>query len=208
MNSREELLEKQAVIRRMTQKTRIQFKWHHINISLLDGIFSRGDRRLNQTVELAYQKGCRFDGWSDCQHYPLWEESFTESNVDPNSYRGEFPLDATLPWDHLSVKVAKKFLKKEWDKALAMDTTPLTGFDNCVYCGSCKASDLVHLKGQHEEARKSKPIRNFSRSKRTGTRKELQISVRALKKKVHCDLFLIWILQRLCVLLLNARRFH
>ncbi|HSE40779.1 MAG TPA: TIGR03960 family B12-binding radical SAM protein [Acidobacteriota bacterium] len=157
MNSREELLEKQALIRRMTQKTRIQFKWHHINISLLDGIFSRGDRRLNQTLELAYKKGCRFDGWSDCQHYPLWEEAFAESNVNPNDYRGTFPLDATLPWDHLSVKVAKKFLKKEWDKALAMDTTPLTGFDNCVYCGSCKASDLVHLKEQHDVARKSAP---------------------------------------------------
>jgi radical SAM-linked protein len=141
----------------MTQKTRIQFKWHHINISMLDGIFSRGDRRLNHTLELAYKKGCRFDGWSDCQHFPLWEQSFAESNVDPNAYWGSIPLDATLPWDHLSVKVAKKFLKKEWDKALAMDTTPLTGFDNCVYCGSCKASDLVHLKDQHDEARQSKP---------------------------------------------------
>jgi radical SAM family uncharacterized protein/radical SAM-linked protein len=157
MNSREELLEKQAVIRRMTQKTRIQFKWHHINISMLDGIFSRGDRRLNKTLELAYQKGARFDGWSDCQHYPLWEESFKESGVDPNWYWNEIPLDATLPWDHLSVKVAKKFLKKEWDKALAMDTTPLTGFDNCVYCGSCKAADLVNLKGQSIEARNSNP---------------------------------------------------
>jgi radical SAM family uncharacterized protein/radical SAM-linked protein len=157
MNSREELQEKQAIIRRMTHKTRIQFKWHHINISMLDGVFSRGDRRLNKTLELAYKKGCRFDGWSDCQHYPLWEESFAESNVDPRDYWREIPLDATLPWDHLSVKVAKKFLKKEWDKALAMDTTPLTGFDNCVYCGSCKASDLVHLKSQHEVARKSAP---------------------------------------------------
>ncbi len=157
MNSREELLEKQAVIRRMTQKTRIQFKWHHINISLLDGVFSRGDRRLNQTLEVAFRKGCRFDGWSDCQHYPLWEEAFKESGVDPNWYWNEIPLDATLPWDHLSVKVAKKFLKKEWDKALAMDTTPLTGFDNCVYCGSCKASDLVNLKEQSVEARSSQP---------------------------------------------------
>ena len=157
MNSREELLEKQSVIRRMTQRSRIQFKWHHINISMLDGIFSRGDRRLNQTLELAYKKGCRFDGWSDCQHYPLWEEAFAESKVDPNSYWGEFPLDSTLPWDHLSVKVAKKFLRKEWDKALAMDTTPLTGFDNCVFCGSCKASELVQLKSQSELARKSSP---------------------------------------------------
>jgi radical SAM-linked protein len=53
--------------------------------------------------------------------------------------------------------VAKKFLRKEWDKALAMDTTPLTGFDNCVYCGSCKAADLVNLKGQSIDARNSTP---------------------------------------------------
>jgi radical SAM-linked protein len=55
------------------------------------------------------------------------------------------------------VKVAKKFLKGEWQKAMDMATTPLTGFDNCVYCGSCKASELVQLKGQWEEARKSVP---------------------------------------------------
>ncbi|HSP06709.1 MAG TPA: TIGR03960 family B12-binding radical SAM protein [Acidobacteriota bacterium] len=157
MNNREELQEKQSLIRRMTNGTRIQFKWHHINISLIDGVFSRGDRRLNRTVELAFRKGARFDGWSDCTHYNLWEEAFAESGVDPQVYRGEFPMNSTLPWDHLSVKVAKKFLKKEWEKALEQDTTPLTGFDNCALCGSCKASELVELKGQHEKARKSEP---------------------------------------------------
>lgn len=157
MDTKDSLLEKQSVIRKMTQGTRIQFKWHHIHISLLDSLFSRGDRRLNQTLEIAYRKGCRFDGWSDCMHYPLWEESLAESGINPHQYWGEFGMDSTLPWDHLSVKVAKKFLKKEWQKSLEMATTPLTGFDNCVYCGSCKASDLVELKGQHEDARKSDP---------------------------------------------------
>lgn len=157
MNNREELQEKQSLIRRMTNGSRIQFKWHHINISLIDGVFSRGDRRLNQVVERAFRKGARFDGWSDCTHYPIWEEAFAETGVDPQVYRNEFDMNWTLPWDHLSVKVAKKFLKKEWDKALAQDTTPLTGFDNCALCGSCKASELVDLKDQHEAARKSVP---------------------------------------------------
>ncbi|PWT92352.1 MAG: TIGR03960 family radical SAM protein [Acidobacteria bacterium] len=157
MDSKESLLSKQALIRQMTHGTRIQFKWHHIHISLLDCIFSRGDRRLGKTIEIAFRKGCRFDGWSDCTHFNLWEEAFAESGVDPKTYWGEYGMNWTLPWDHLSVKVAKKFLKAEWQKALDMATTPLTGFDNCVYCGSCKASELVQLKGQWEEARKSEP---------------------------------------------------
>lgn len=157
MDSRESLLEKQNVIRRMIRGSRIEFGWHHINISMLDSIFSRGDRRLNKTLEIAFRKGARFDGWSDCTHYNLWEQSFAESGVDPEVYRGEFDLKATLPWDHISSKVAKKFLRIEWEKALNMEVTPLTGFDNCFYCGACKASDLVQLRGLSDEAKKSSP---------------------------------------------------
>lgn len=181
MNNREELQEKQSLIRRMTNGSRIQFKWHHINISLIDGVFSRGDRRLNRAVELAFRKGARFDGWSDCTHYPLWEEAFAESGVDPQVYRNEFDMNSTLPWDHLSVKVAKKFLKKEWEKAVAQDTTPLTGFDNCAFCGSCKASELVDLKGQHDDARKSEPEQ--IEGKENGMDREKAFRYRASFKK-------------------------
>src|SRR5205085_5487845 len=90
MDSRESLLAKQTTIRRMISGSRIEFSWHHINISMLDGIFSRGDRRLNRVVELAFRKGCRFDGWSDCTHYSLWEEAFAEAGIDPSRYRAEF----------------------------------------------------------------------------------------------------------------------
>lgn len=157
MDSRESLLEKQSVIRRMIRGSKIEFSWHHINISMLDGVFSRGDRRLNQVVETAFRKGCRFDGWSDCTHYELWEQSFAESGVDASAYRGTFEMNGALPWDHLSVKVAKKFLKKEWEKAVNMEVTPLTGFDNCFYCGACKASDLVQLRGLADKAKESSP---------------------------------------------------
>src|SRR5262245_16569498 len=157
MDSKESLLNKQNVIRRMTDGTRIDFKWHHIHISLLDGVFSRGDRRLNRTLELAYRKGCRFDGWSDCTHFPLWEEAFAESGVDPNDYWREWNMNWTLPWDHISSKVAKKFQKKEWEKAVNETVTPLTGFDNCFFCGACKASELVQLREQSNLARNSEP---------------------------------------------------
>ncbi len=60
MDSRESLLEKQNVIRRMIRGSRIELGWHHINISMLDSIFSRGDRRLNRTLEIAFRKGARF----------------------------------------------------------------------------------------------------------------------------------------------------
>src|SRR5262249_17305974 len=157
MDSRDSLLEKQATIRRMIRGSKIEMTWHHINIIMLDGVFSGGDRRLNKTVELAYHKGCRFDGWSDCTHYNLWEEAFAESGVIPEQYRADFDMNWTLPWDHISSKVAKKFLKKEWEKAVREEVTPLTGFDNCVFCGACKASDLVHLKGLSETAKQSQP---------------------------------------------------
>ena len=113
-----------------------QLKGHEVEMSWMEGVFSRGDRRLAAAVRRAYEKGCRLDGWSEYFKLDAWREAFAECGVDPDGYalrrRG---LDETLPWDHLDIGIAKKYLKRELKDAMAEVVTPDCRFDNCLGCG-------------------------------------------------------------------------
>src|SRR5262249_35175535 len=107
MESVEGLYAKQRFIQDRVARTGIKFKRHHVETSLLEGVMSRGDRRVAQVVEIAYAKGCRFDGWTELFRYDLWQEAFREAGVDPAIYLAELPVDSALPWDHIDCLVEK-----------------------------------------------------------------------------------------------------
>lgn len=116
----------------------IQFKWQNPEVSLLEGLWSRGDRRLSRLLVAAYQKGCRFDGWSDKFQYRLWQETFSREGVDIDFYTTrKRDRDDPLPWDHIDTGVAKEFLKNEWEKALNGEQTPDCRSGACNDCGVC-----------------------------------------------------------------------
>jgi len=83
----------------------LNFKWTDPRLSILEGIFARGDRRLGQTLETAYSLGCRFDGWGEHFRFELWEKAFARTGVDPSFYLRERGLEEVLPWDHLESRV-------------------------------------------------------------------------------------------------------
>ena len=116
----------------------IQFKWQNPELSLLEGLWSRGDRRLSGLLVAAYNKGCRFDGWSDKFQYRLWEEAISETGIDIDFYTAR-PRDPgePLPWDHIDTRVAKLFLKMEWEKAVSGQHTGDCRVGVCNDCGVC-----------------------------------------------------------------------
>lgn len=135
-DTREEIVEKQNILKASIKSKRIRYSWHDNHTSYLEGVFARGDRRLINVIIAAVKNGCRFDGWNDCFRFDKWMQSFEECGIDPDFYLRERAIDEVLPWDHIDIGVTKNFLKKEYEKALNEQTTP-----NCrEQCAGCGAS--------------------------------------------------------------------
>ena len=134
----EESREKLGWLKKELRMPGIHFKWQNPEVSLVEGVFARGDRRLSRLLVDAYKRGCKFDGWSDRFQYRLWEESFFKENVDINLYtkRARNIIDP-LPWDYVNTGVTKEFLATEWERALNGDSTPDCRRGVCNGCGVC-----------------------------------------------------------------------
>jgi len=116
----------------------IQFKWQNPEMSLLEGLWSRGDRRLSRLLVAAYQEGCRYDGWSDKFNYRLWQDALARVGVDVDYYTTRRrDMGAPLPWDHIDIGVAKDFLENEWIKATGGEPTADCRHGDCNICGVC-----------------------------------------------------------------------
>ncbi len=122
----------------------VQVKWNSAAQSWLEGIFSRGDRRLAAVLLAAYRKGCRLDAWSEHLRLGPWQEAFQEAGVDPQDYLRPRGREEVLPWGHLESGVKPAFLAAERDRAYAGLTTPDCRTHGCQDCGACAdpAADL------------------------------------------------------------------
>lgn len=135
------LTESKSKISRLHDRLRIpgiQFKWQDPQVSRLEGLWARGDRRLSRLLITAYKKGCRFDGWSDKFNYDLWTAAFEEENIDPDFFSARMrDVSEPLPWDHIDSRVGKSFLGREWDNALENKLTDDCRLGVCRQCGTC-----------------------------------------------------------------------
>ncbi len=113
----------------------VDFKYHAPDLSYIEAVFARGDRRLADVLERAWRLGCRFDGWSDQFRYDLWLQAFREEGLDPDFYAlRQRDRDEKLPWDHLDAGVTRSFLWREWEKAQRGERTQDCR-KGCVGCG-------------------------------------------------------------------------
>lgn len=105
----------------------------------MEGIFARGDRKLNSVILDAYQNGCMFDAWSEFFCYEKWKEAFERNHLDFDFYTTrERKKDELLPWDFIDIGVSKRFLWKEYENALKENVTP-----NCRQgCSGCGAASF------------------------------------------------------------------
>jgi len=130
-------------LRRRLTRPGIQFKWQNPRVSLMEGLWSRGDRRLAPLLEDAYRRGCRLDGWSQYFRFDLWQEAIAACGIDLDFFTTRVRrLDEPLPWDHVAVGVEKSFLRNEWARALDQILTGDCRQGECQGCGVC---DFVTL---------------------------------------------------------------
>ncbi len=133
-----------AVKNQLNHKS-MKYNWHEADVTVLEGILARGDRRLGQVIKAAYEKGCIFDAWSDFFDNEKWIEAFLETGIDPDFYTlRERPLDEILPWDFIDAGVTKEFLKREYENALK-ETVTLNCREKCSGCGAARFGGGVCL---------------------------------------------------------------
>lgn len=113
----------------------VDFKYHAPDVSYIEAVIARGDRRMADVLERAYRSGCRMDGWSEHFHYDKWLTAFEEAGLDPDFYAlRPRSMEEVFPWSHLDCGVTETFLKKEWQKALSGQCTHDCR-KGCVGCG-------------------------------------------------------------------------
>ena len=123
-------------VREQLNHKSIKYNWHEADMTLLEGVLSRGDRRVGQALLKVYEKGGIFDAWSEYFDYQRWVDAFEECGVDMDFYTlRERDIDEIFPWDFVDVGVTKQFLKREWQNAQDEKVTP-----NCrMKCSGCGA---------------------------------------------------------------------
>ncbi len=128
----------EAVKNQLNRKS-IRYNWHETDVTVLEGVLARGDRRLGAAILRAYEKGCLFDAWSDFYDHNKWMESFRETGIDPDFYTlRERDMEEVFPWDFIDAGVTKAFLKKEYADAQKGIVSP-----NCrMQCGGCGAGGV------------------------------------------------------------------
>ncbi|MGK2905360.1 MAG: TIGR03960 family B12-binding radical SAM protein [Desulfuromonadales bacterium] len=133
----EETRDRQRSLRDALKKKRLRLKWHEAELSFLEGVFARGDRRLGEVLEEAVKRGCRFDGWREHFRWDLWQEAFTVVGLDPTWYLRQRLPEENLPWDHIDAGVTKEFLLRERQAGMLGEATPDCRDGQCSNCGLC-----------------------------------------------------------------------
>ena len=129
-------LTKESIISQLNQRS-IKYNWHDTDVSVLEGVFARGDRRLSKVIYDAYKAGAIFDAWNDYFDYNIWLKAFADNDIDMGFYTTRVrELDEVFPWDIIDIGVTKEYLKREWIKASKGEITR-----NCmVGCNGCGAN--------------------------------------------------------------------
>lgn len=131
-----EMENKARFLKENIKSKKIVYNWHNSDISLLEAVFAKGDRRLGKVLIEAQKLGCKFDGWSDFFDYDRWMQAFEICGIDPEFYAlRRIGYDEILPWDYADIGVPKSFLIKEHKKAYEEKTTPSCR-EKCSGCGA------------------------------------------------------------------------
>ncbi len=146
-NTVEELRRKINLLRDDTRKSHgVQVKWHDPKATLIEGVMSRGDRRLGPVLEDVWRRGGVFQEWNERFDLDLWLEVMDEHGISPDDYAYRHRTeDEVLPWDHLSAGLHKDFLWQDWRDALAEVGLPDCRWTPCYDCGACTGYSIEHI---------------------------------------------------------------
>ena len=153
MCTAEEYMEKAAVVKKEFQeqlnRKSLKYNWHDAQLTVLEGVMARGDRRVGRVIEEAYRLGCLFDSWTESFRSDLWMQAFENTGVDIAFYNlRERKEDELFPWDFIDIGVSRKFLYREWERAIAEEVTPNCRMQ-CSGCGAAKFGGGVCYEGKN-----------------------------------------------------------
>ena len=138
MLNHEDYIERAAIVKHVflnqLNKKSLRYNWHDAEVSVLEGVFARGDRKIASVIEEAYRMGCIYDSWSEQFDNDKWMQAFDNTGIDIGFYNlRERAENEVFPWDFIDIGVTKKFLRREWDRAMKGEVTP-----NCrMQCSGC-----------------------------------------------------------------------
>lgn len=140
MCTKDEFIERANIVRHkfreMLNYKSLKYNWHEAELTVLEGVLARGDRRVGAVIETAYRNGALFDSWSEYFNNDIWMKAFEECGVSIDFYTTrERSLDEIFPWDFIDAGVSKEFLKREWQRALKGEVTPNCR-QKCAGCGA------------------------------------------------------------------------
>ncbi len=169
-----ELARRLGVLREAARGKPLTLKYRDAETSLLEGVFTRGDRRLGQAVEEAFRRGCRFDAWTEHLRFDTWMDVFRDLGFDPERYLTERATEAEQPWDVVQSPVTRKFLvreKERADRAAITDDCRLE--DVCFSCGVAECPQRPWVKQPHTpvslpHAQRAAAASTFGRRARRG----------------------------------------
>ncbi len=146
-NTVEELRRKINLLRDDTRKSHgVQVKWHDPKATLVEGIMSRGDRRVGVVIEEVWRQGGTFQEWNERFDLDLWTNAMATHGIDPDWYAYRHRTEhEVLPWDHLSAGLHKDFLWQDWRDALAEVGLPDCRWTPCYDCGACTGYSIEHI---------------------------------------------------------------
>ena len=124
-------------VKEQLNRKSIKYNWHEADVTVLEGVLARGDRKVGSVIHTVYEHGGIFDAWSEYFDYQRWLDAFDECGVDMDFYtKRKRSLDEVFPWDFIDTGVTKEFLKREWQNAMGENVTP-----NCrMRCSGCGAA--------------------------------------------------------------------
>lgn len=138
-NDIETIKAKQDYLKSHLTNRAVRFNWHEPEISVIEAILAKGDRRLSKSIYRAWELGCKFDSWGEFFKYDTWLRAFEETNIDYKYYsERQINIDERLPWDHIDILVSKNFLKKEYQNAMLAKVTQNCR-QKCAGCGAASA---------------------------------------------------------------------
>ena len=136
----DEFKRKAYLVKDNIRDNKVTFNYHDAELSYVEAVFARGDRKLSKLLINVWEKGARFDGWSEYFSFDMWLQAFEDTGIDGEFYAlRQRDMDEVFPWDFIDIGVSKKYLYKEYQKAISGELT-----DDCrLKCTGCGIQDCA-----------------------------------------------------------------
>lgn len=153
MYTNEEYIARAAIVKHEFQeqlnRKSLKYHWHDAEVTVLEGVFARGDRKLSEVILEAYRLGCLYDSWTESFDNEKWMNAFQNTGLDIGFYtQRERSFDEIFPWDFIDIGVTKAFLYQEWQRAQKGEVTPNCRME-CSGCGAMKYKGGVCIESKN-----------------------------------------------------------